>query len=102
MADEIEGQVPLGLLVLKAGVHRRHQDIAGETVRMVRERIGPVAAFKIATVVNRLPKTRWGKILRGTMQRIANGEKYHIPATIDDPEILMEIRWAASVRPGTF
>ena len=91
VADALKGQVPLGFLVLKAGVERDHGDIVGEVVRMVRERIGPVAAFKIATVIQRLPKTRSGKILRGTMQSIADGKDYKAPATIDDPEILPEI-----------
>ncbi len=92
--DEMKGQLPLGFLVLKAGVKREHGQIVGEVVKLVRERIGPVAAFKIATVVNRLPKTRSGKILRGTIQKIANGEEYRTPATIDDPAILGEITQA--------
>jgi propionyl-CoA synthetase len=90
-ADALKGQVPLGFLVLKAGVSRPEAEIVAETVRMVRERIGPVAFFKVATVVKRLPKTRSGKILRGTMQKIADGEDYKTPATIDDPAILPEI-----------
>jgi propionyl-CoA synthetase len=89
--DELKGQVPLGFLVLKAGVNRPHEEIVKETVGLVREKIGPVAAFKSATVVNRLPKTRSGKILRGTMQKIANSETYKPPATIDDPQALPEI-----------
>jgi propionyl-CoA synthetase len=89
--DELKGQLPLGFLVLKAGVDRDHTDINQETVKMVREQIGPVAAFKTATVVKRLPKTRSGKILRGTMQKIADGQEYKMPATIDDPAILDEI-----------
>ena len=91
VADALKGQVPLGFLVLNAGVERDHGDIVGEVVQIVRERIGPVAAFKIATVIPRLPKTRSGKILRGTMQSIADGKEYKTPATIDDPEILPEI-----------
>ena len=91
VADEMKGQLPLGFLVLKAGVNRRPEEIVRETVDLVRERIGPVAAFKLATVVKRLPKTRSGKILRGTMQKIADGEAYKTPATIDDPAILPEI-----------
>ena len=91
VADELKGQIPLGLLVLKAGVQRDHADVVKEVVEMVRERIGPVAAFKTATVVKRLPKTRSGKILRGTMQKIADGLEYRMPATIDDPAILSEI-----------
>jgi propionyl-CoA synthetase len=89
--DELKGQVPLGFLVLKAGVSRDAGQIVSEAVALVRERIGPVAAFKTAAVVKRLPKTRSGKILRGTMQKIADGEEYKTPATIDDPAILPEI-----------
>jgi propionyl-CoA synthetase len=91
VGDELKGQVPLGLLVLKAGVERDEEEICAEVVRLVRERIGPVAVFKQAVVVERLPKTRSGKILRGTMRRIADGEEYTVPATIDDPVILEEI-----------
>jgi propionyl-CoA synthetase len=91
VADELKGQLPVGLLVLKAGVERPDEDIVGEAVQMVRDRIGPVAAFKSAVVVERLPKTRSGKILRGTMRRIADDQQYSIPATIDDPAILDEI-----------
>jgi propionyl-CoA synthetase len=90
-ADELKGQQPLGFLVLKAGVERSHAEIVAEVVLMVRERIGPVASFKTAAVVERLPKTRSGKILRGTMRRIADGEEYTTPATIDDPAILDEM-----------
>jgi len=91
VADALKGQVPLGLLVLKSGVGRAYQDIEAEAVALVRERIGPVASFKAALVVERLPKTRSGKILRGTMRAIADGEEYRMPATIDDPAILSEI-----------
>ena len=91
VADEIKGEVPLGLVVTKAGVARGDADIVKELVERVRELIGPVAAFKTATVVKRLPKTRSGKILRGTMKRIADGTPYTTPATIDDPLILEEI-----------
>ncbi len=94
VADELKGQLPLGLLVLKAGVARSHEEIAAEAVQLVRDRIGPVAAFKAAVVVERLPKTRSGKILRGTMRRIADGDAYTPPATIDDPAILDEIAGA--------
>ena len=90
-ADNLKGQVPLGFLVLKAGAQRAHGDVVTEVVDLVRDRIGPVAAFKTATVIKRLPKTRSGKILRGTMQKIADGESYKVPATIDDPAILDEI-----------
>ena len=89
--DELKGQLPVGFLVLNAGSGRENNEIAAEVVQLVREKIGPVAAFKTATVVERLPKTRSGKILRGTMQKIANGEEYKTPATIDDPAILDEI-----------
>ena len=91
VADELKGQLPAGFLVLKAGVGRDHGDIVAEVVAMVRDKIGPVAAFKQAVVVDRLPKTRSGKILRGTMQKIADNEDYKMPATIDDPVILDEI-----------
>ena len=94
VTDELKGQVPLGFIVLSAGVNRSHTNIVEEIVKLVRERIGPVAAFKIATVVERLPKTRSGKILRSTMQKIADGDEYKIPATIDDPIILTEIEAA--------
>ena len=89
--DSLKGQLPVGFLVINAGVDRDPGEIAKETVQLVRERIGPVAAFKSATVVKRLPKTRSGKILRGTMRAIADGETYRTPATIDDPTILDEI-----------
>ena len=91
VADEIKGEVPLGLIVLKAGVLRSYGEIVTELVQMVRERIGPVASFRVATVVKRLPKTRSGKILRGTIKKIADGVEYRIPPTIDDPVILDEI-----------
>ncbi len=91
VADQLKGQLPLGFVVLNAGVKRDHSEIVTEVVQMVRERVGPVAAFKTATVVQRLPKTRSGKILRGTMQKIADGEEYNVPATIDDPTIVSEI-----------
>jgi len=91
VADELKGQVPLGLLVLKAGASKGESDVIKDVVALVRDRIGPVAAFKTATVVKRLPKTRSGKILRGTMQKIADGEPWKMPATIDDPAILDEI-----------
>ncbi len=89
--DSMKGQVPLGFLVLKAGVNTPHDKIVADVVQLVRDRIGPVASFKTATVVKRLPKTRSGKILRGTMQKIADGQDYPVPATIDDPAILGEI-----------
>ena len=91
VADEIKGEIPLGLIVLKAGVRRSNGEIVNEAVQMVRERIGPVASFRVATVVKRLPKTRSGKILRGTIKKIADGLAYQVPPTIDDPLILDEI-----------
>jgi propionyl-CoA synthetase len=94
VADELKGQLPVGFLVLKAGVERPEAEIVAETVALVRERIGPVASFKTATVVDRLPKTRSGKILRGTMRLIADDEEYGVPATIEDPAALDEMREA--------
>jgi propionyl-CoA synthetase len=93
-ADELKGQLPIGFLVLKAGVERPQAEIVSEVVELVRERIGPVASFRTAAVVARLPKTRSGKILRGTMRRIADAEEYAVPATIDDPAALDEIHSA--------
>jgi len=92
IADPIKGQVPAGFVVLNAGVNRDPAAIEAEIIQLVRDEIGPVAAFKLALTVNRLPKTRSGKILRGTMRKIADGEEYRVPATIDDPAILDEIR----------
>jgi propionyl-CoA synthetase len=94
VADELKGQVPLGLLVLKAGVNKPNEEIVGDVVKMVRERIGPVAFFKSALVVQRLPKTRSGKILRGTMQKMADNLPWTMPATIEDPAVLDEIATA--------
>jgi propionyl-CoA synthetase len=91
VADELKGQLPVGFLVLKSGVERNRDEIVAEIVQLVRERIGPVASFKTAVVVDRLPKTRSGKILRGTMRRIADGAEYTTPATIDDPATLDEM-----------
>ncbi|MFZ0134371.1 MAG: propionyl-CoA synthetase [Desulfobacterales bacterium] len=90
--DKLKGQVPVGFMVLNAGVDRDHQEIVKEVVQMVRDRIGPVASFKTATVVKRLPKTRSGKILRGTIQKIADNKQWNMPATIDDPAILDEMK----------
>ena len=92
VADQLKGQLPLGFLVLNAGCNRAHETIVTEEVQRVRDQIGPVAAFKSALVVKRLPKTRSGKILRGTMAKIADREEWRMPATIDDPVILNEIR----------
>lgn len=91
IADQLKGQVPAGFIVINSGVNREIGDIEGEVVKLVREKIGPVAAFKLAMAVPRLPKTRSGKILRGTMRSIADGKDYKMPATIDDPVILDEI-----------
>jgi len=91
MRDDLKGEVPCGFVVLKAGVSRPPAEIEQEIVALVRERIGPVAAFKVAVVVARLPKTRSGKILRGTMKKIADQDEWTMPATIDDPGILEEI-----------
>ncbi len=91
ISDDLKGQQPLGFLCLNKGCERDHKAIVKECVGLVRDQIGPVAAFKLATVVDRLPKTRSGKILRGTMVKIADGEAYKMPATIDDPAILDEI-----------
>nr|WP_281193331.1 propionyl-CoA synthetase [Magnetospirillum moscoviense] len=91
VADQLKGQLPLGFICLKAGVTKPDDQILKEVVALVRETIGPVAAFKSCTVVKRLPKTRSGKILRGTMQKIADNKDYKMPATIDDPAILEEI-----------
>jgi len=92
--DQLKGQVPVGFVVLKAGVTRSNEEIIKDVVNMVRDRIGPVAAFKTATVVKRLPKTRSGKILRGTIQKIADNKEYNVPATIDDPSTLGEMEEA--------
>ncbi len=89
--DELKGEVPVGFIVLKAGVERPPQEIINETIRLVREQIGPVVSYKIGVVVKRLPKTRSGKVLRGTMKLIADGSEWKMPATIDDPLILEEI-----------
>jgi propionyl-CoA synthetase len=98
VADPIKGQVPCGFLVLKANATRATDDIEKDVVGLVRDQIGPVAAFKLVLCVNRLPKTRSGKILRGTMQKIADREVWKMPATIDDPVILDEIREALAAR----
>ena len=94
--DALKGQVPLGFLVLKSGTARAGTDILAEIVQRVRSEIGPVAAFKQAIIVGRLPKTRSGKILRATMQKIVQNEEFPMPATIDDPVILDEIDEAVS------
>jgi len=91
VTDALKGQAPMGFLCLNAGTQKAAEDVAAECVKLVRDKIGPVAAFKLATVVQRLPKTRSGKILRATMVKIADGEDFKMPATIDDPAILDEI-----------
>ena len=94
--DSLKGQLPVGLVVLKSGVVREEEDVRKELVQMMRNEIGPIACFKEAVVVSRLPKTRSGKILRGTMRKIADGDQYAMPSTIDDPSILGEIEEAFS------
>ena len=91
VADDIKGEIPLGFVVLKSGVTRDHKKIAAELIGMVRQRIGPIASFKNVVIINRLPKTRSGKILRSTMKKIADGESYTVPATIDDPAVLSDL-----------
>jgi len=91
IADQLKGQLPAGFIVLNSGVDRDTDEVEREVVQLVRQKIGPVAAFKIVMTVPRLPKTRSGKILRGTMRNIADGEEWNMPATIDDPAILDEI-----------
>ena len=96
VADELKGQVPVGFVVLKAGADRDGAELEAELVQMVRDKVGAVASFRRALVVARLPKTRSGKILRGTMRAIVDGADYDVPSTIDDPVILDEI--ASAVR----
>ena len=93
-ADDLKGQLPVGLVVLKAGVEKDQNEIGAELIRMVRQQVGAVASFKQVAVVDRLPKTRSGKVLRGTMRKIADGETYNAPSTIDDPAVLGEIEQA--------
>ncbi|MBQ1202199.1 MAG: propionyl-CoA synthetase, partial [Loktanella sp.] len=94
VGDELKGQLPLGLVCLNKGCERPHSDIVKEVISAVRDQIGPVAAFKLVAVVDRLPKTRSGKILRATMVKIADNQDFKMPATIDDPAILDEIKTA--------
>jgi propionyl-CoA synthetase len=91
VADDFKGQLPLGFIVLKEGTKKEDKAIANDLVQMIREQIGAVASFKQAIVVKRLPKTRSGKILRGTMRKIADGKDFQVPSTIDDPAVLNEI-----------
>ena len=92
ISDKLKGQLPIGLIALKAGVDKKDEIITKECIQMVRDKVGPVAAFKTVIIVKRLPKTRSGKILRGTVRKIADQEEYKMPATIDDPAILDEIK----------
>ncbi|KPK66460.1 MAG: propionate--CoA ligase [Gemmatimonas sp. SG8_38_2] len=92
--DDLKGEVPVGLVVLKAGVEHSHEEVKDQLIRLIREKIGPVASFKKVAVVDRLPKTRSGKVLRGVMRNIADAKPYRTPATIDDPQILDEIQGA--------
>ena len=96
--DSLKGEVPCGFVVLKSGIDRPPEEVEAELVALVRDKIGPVAAFKLAITVARLPKTRSGKILRGTMKKIADGDAWSTPATIDDPMILNEIGDALRAR----
>jgi propionyl-CoA synthetase len=93
-ADPMKGQLPVGFLVLKAGAEGNHDEIVADVVQMVRDQVGPVAVFKKAVVVDRLPKTRSGKVLRATMRKIADSEDYKVPATIEDPQVLNEVESA--------
>jgi propionyl-CoA synthetase len=104
VADPLKGEIPVGLVVLMSGVNRPEHEIVAELIALVRDRIGPVASFKVAAVVGRLPKTRSGKILRGTIKKIAEGTAYNVPPTIDDASTLDEIKGSLSAlgftRPG--
>jgi len=93
-ADPMKGQLPVGFLVLKAGAERTPEEVVADVVQMVRDQVGPVAVFKKAVVVDRLPKTRSGKVLRATMRKIADSEDYKVPATIEDPQVLNEVESA--------
>ncbi len=95
--DNLKGQVPIGFLVLKAGAEKQNEQIVSDVVQAVRAEIGPIACFRKATVVERLPKTRSGKILRGTIRKIADGQDYNMPSTIDDPTVLDEMEEAVKV-----
>jgi propionyl-CoA synthetase len=92
LANELKGEVPFGLVVLNDGVDRPEADVVAELIRRVREEIGPVASFKQAAVVPRLPKTRSGKVLRRTIKQIAEGRTYSVPATIEDPAALDDLK----------
>ena len=90
----MKGQLPVGFLVLKAGAERSPEEVVADVVQMVRDQVGPVAVFKRAVVVKRLPKTRSGKVLRATMRKIADSEEFKVPATIEDPDVLTEVESA--------
>jgi len=96
--DELKGEVPCGFVVLKSGVNRPPAEIENECIALIRDTIGPVASFRLAIVVNRLPKTRSGKILRGTIKKIATARPGRCPATIEDPAILDEISGAMKAK----
>jgi propionyl-CoA synthetase len=96
--DAIKGEVPCGFVVLKAGVTRSPAEVEKDVVALVRDKLGPVAAFKLAITVARLPKTRSGKILRGTIKKMADGDAWTMPATIEDPKVLEEIEGALKGR----
>ncbi|MGB1147934.1 MAG: AMP-binding enzyme, partial [Alphaproteobacteria bacterium] len=98
VADSLKGQLPLGLMVLNAGCDRAEADVAAEVVSLVREKLGPVAAFKNARVVTKLPKTRSGKILRATIRAMADGQPYKVPGTIEDISVLDQIK--PLIQPG--
>jgi len=94
VADQLKGQLPLGLICLYPNCNRLQDDIMAEAIALVKDRVGRVSSFNLITVIERLPKTRSGKVLRGTMAKIADGENWNMPATIDDPTILDEIKTA--------
>jgi propionyl-CoA synthetase len=98
VADKLKGQLPIGFVVLKSGVNKAPGDIEAECVKLVRDKIGAVAALRTVMVVARLPKTRSGKILRGTVRSIADGADWKMPATIDDPAVLDELTQAMTAR----
>ena len=98
VADELKGQLPAGFIVLNSGVDRPEAEIEAEVIKLVRDTIGPVAAFKQVLVVKRLPKTRSGKVLRASMRQIADGDVLRVPATIDDPAVIEEITSALNLR----
>ena len=89
--DELNGQLPVGLVILNSGITKSHEHICAELIKKVRDDIGPVAAFKSVAVVDKLPKTRSGKILRGTLRSIADSKSWNMPATIEDPSVLDDI-----------